>query len=131
MAEGGVTGACTPAVSDPGANLFNGEMGLDEAQAAALEHTCERRKDDDVTRGMMEGAAQKAVDNVMSQFQSQQQLLIDSTNGSVEKAVSNAVGGLTSELHNRMRLWEGQMETQVKSQTQQHWDIFVYPSKQL
>ena len=51
-------------------------------------------------------------------------LLIDSMNGTVEKPVSNAVGGLTSELHNRMRLWEGQMETQLKSQIQQHWDIF-------
>ena len=73
---------------------------------------------------MVEGAAQKAVDNVMSQCQSQQQLVIDSMNGSVEKAVNKAVGGLTSEVHNRMLLWEGQMETQLKSQIQQHWDIF-------
>ena len=67
---------------------------------AALEHSCKRRKESNFTVEFMEGAAQKAVDNVMSQFQSQQQLLIDSVNGSVEKAV-NAVGGLASALHTR------------------------------
>ena len=51
----------------------------------------------------------------MSPLQSKQQLLIDSMNGSVEKAVNKAVGGLTSELRNRRLLWEGQMETQLKS----------------
>ena len=39
------------------------------------------------------------------------------------KAV-NQVGGLTSELHNRMQQWECRMETQMKTQIQQHWDIF-------
>ena len=49
-------------------------MDLDETQAAALDRSCKRRKEDDVTREMIEGAAPKAVDNVMSQSQSQQQL---------------------------------------------------------
>ena len=97
MAEAGATGvaACNPTPSDQGAHLLNEEMDLDETQAAALDRSCKRRKEDDVTREMIEGAAPKAVDKVMSQSQSQQQLLIDSMNGSVEKAVSNAVGGLT------------------------------------
>ena len=71
MAVAGGTGvaACTPTMSDPGAKLLNGEMDLDETQAAALEHTCKKRKEDDVTREMMQGAAQKAVDKVMSRFQ--------------------------------------------------------------
>ena len=60
----------------------------------------------------------------MSPSQSKQHFLIDSMNGSVEKAVNEAVGGLTSELHKRMRLWERQMETQLKRQIQQHCDIF-------
>ena len=53
--------ACTPTMSDPSANVLNGEMDLDETQAAAPEHMCKKRKGDDVTREMVEGAAQKAM----------------------------------------------------------------------
>ena len=90
----------------------------------ALEHTCKKRMEDDVTMEM-EGAAQKAVVNVMLQLRSKQQLLIDSMNGSVGKAVNNTDSGFTSDLHKRMQLREWQIETQLNSQILQHWDLFV------
>ena len=48
------------------------------------------------------------VDYVLSQIQSQQQPSVDSMKGS----------------DNQMQLWEGQMETQLKTQIHQHWDTF-------
>ena len=99
-------------------------MDLKETQAAVLENSSKRRKEDDVTREMMEGAAQRAVGDVMltlqSQLQAQQQFLLDNMNGSVKEAVINAVNRLTSDLHSWMQTWEGKVETQM----QKHWDDF-------
>ena len=44
--------------------------------------------------------------------------------GSVEKAVNNAVTSLTSDLHSRMQVWEGQVGTQIDPRIQHHWDAF-------
>ena len=46
---------------------------------------------------MIEGAAQKAVDDVLARLESREQRLIDRMDGSVAKAVNAAVGGLTTE----------------------------------
>ena len=43
-------------------------------------------------------------------------------NGSVEKAVNNAVTCLTSALHSRMQVWEGHVE-QIDSRIR-HWVAF-------
>ena len=84
---------CAPTVSDPEACSLIEVMEFEETQAAVLENSSKRRKENDVTRELMEGAAQKAVGNVMVQLQAQQQFLIDNMNGSVKEAV-NICGNL-------------------------------------
>ena len=96
-------------------------MDLDETQEAT-EPVDEKRKGDGVSREMMEGAAQKAVDDAMTRLESQQQRLIDRLDGSVEKAANTAAGSLTTELYDPMQKWESQMGAQMQTQMQNHWE---------
>ena len=122
------TAVFTPTVCDLGASSLDDGMDLEETQAAVVDNCSKRMKEDDITRELMEAAANKAVENVMltlqSQLQAQQQFLLDNMNGSVEKAVNNAVTSLTSDLHSRMQAPEVQVGAQIDSRTRNHWEAF-------
>ena len=116
------------ALSDLGASSLNEGIHLEETQAAVVEKCSKRRKEGEFTKELVEGEAQKAVENVVLSLQAQveahQRFLLDDMNGTVERAVNNAVTSLTSDLHNRVQSWEGQVETQIDSRIQHHWEAF-------
>ena len=55
----------------------------------------------------------------------EQQFQLENMNGSVEKAVNNAVTSLTSDLQCRMQKWKGQVVTQIDSRIPHHWEASV------
>ena len=53
----------TMALGDLGASPLNDGMDIEERQAEVVENCSKRRKEDDFTKELMEGAGQKAVGN--------------------------------------------------------------------
>ena len=64
------------------------------------------------TKEMMEGAAQKAVKEVMPQLETREKRVTEHLDCSLKNAVNGAVTGLTVELHWRMTTWESKMQNQ-------------------
>ena len=97
---------------------MNVDIDLDETQAAIVEPVGKKRKEDDVTREMLDDAAKRAAKEVMKEMASEndkrEQRLLNHIGDSVTKAVNKAASCLTSELHSRMQHWKSQIETLMK-----------------
>ena len=57
-----------PTRSEPGVSAMNVDIDLDETQAAIVEPVGEKRKEDDVTRELLDDAAKRAAKEVMKEM---------------------------------------------------------------
>ena len=90
------------------------ERGQDlDATQLVTESACNKRKEDEITKEMMQGAGGKAVQEVLALLETREQRLTQHWYCFVKNAVNTAVTRLTRELHGRMTTWESKMKRPV------------------
>ena len=108
--------------------LDAGAMNVDQdpdATQLVTESAWKKRKEDDVTKEMMDDAATSAAREVMAQMAGdndmREKLLTDHLDSAAKKSVTEVVSELTNQFHGRMSYWESKMQKQCLD-LEQKWE---------